>query len=115
MHELGIANSVLDAVRTEAERHPGAFPVKVAVRIGELAGVDPDALAFSFEALTSKTEWARVALEVETCPRRHCCLDCGTTFRVVDYDFDCPGCGGRHTECISGDELEWADVELAGP
>ena len=65
MHELGIANSVLDAVRTEVQRHPGAVPIKVAVRIGELAGVNPDALAFSFEVLTSNTEWERLALEVE--------------------------------------------------
>jgi hydrogenase nickel incorporation protein HypA/HybF len=112
MHELGIAHSVLDAVRTEAERHPGAFPVKVAVRVGELAGVDPDALAFSFEVLTSKTEWARVVLEVQTCPRKHCCRDCGNTFRIVDYDFACPACGGLHSECIGGEELELAYVEL---
>lgn len=112
MHELGIANSVLDAVRTEAERHPGAIPVKVAVKIGELAGVDPGALAFSFEALTSKTKWARVVLEVQTCPRIHRCRRCGNTFRVIDYDFACPECGGLHSECIGGDELELIYVEL---
>jgi len=66
MHELGIANSVLEAVRAEADNHPGAVPVKVAVRVGELAGINPDALAFSFQALTSGTEWERLALEVET-------------------------------------------------
>ncbi|HLK51580.1 MAG TPA: hydrogenase maturation nickel metallochaperone HypA [Bryobacteraceae bacterium] len=65
MHEIGIANSVLDAVRVEVQRHPGALPVKVAVRIGELAGVNPEALAFSFEVLTSHTEWKRLALEIE--------------------------------------------------
>jgi hydrogenase nickel incorporation protein HypA/HybF len=65
MHELGIANSVLDAVRAEARRHPGALPVKVAVRVGKFAGVNPDALAFGFEVLTSKTEWERLRLEVE--------------------------------------------------
>jgi len=37
MHEMGIANSVLEAVRTEAARYPGAQPRKVALRIGELA------------------------------------------------------------------------------
>lgn len=112
MHELGIANSVLDAVRTEAARHPGAFPIKVAVRVGELSGVDPGALAFSFEALTCKTEWARIALEVETCPRKHRCSDCGNTFRIIDYDFACPGCGGLRSDAISGDELELAYIEL---
>ena len=66
MHELGIANSVLEAVRVEAGKHPGAVPVTVGVRIGELSGVNPDALAFSFQVLTSETEWDRLVLEVQT-------------------------------------------------
>jgi len=115
MHELGIANSVLEAVRAEVGRHPGALPVKVAMRVGELAGVDPDALAFSFQALTSQTEWERLALEVETCPRRHRCPACETTFRVVDYDFRCPACRSPATECVGGDELELAYLELEEP
>lgn len=115
MHELGIANSVLEAVRAEAQRHPGAVPVKVLVRVGELAGVDPDALTFSFEALTSGTECARLTLVVETCPRIHCCPDCGNTFRVVDYQFACPACHAPRTDCISGDELELDYVEMEEP
>jgi Zn finger protein HypA/HybF involved in hydrogenase expression len=46
--------------------HPGAVPVKVAMCIGELAGVNPDALAFSFHVLTSGTELDRLTLEVQT-------------------------------------------------
>ena len=53
MHELGIANSLLEAVRTEAARHPGAVVRKVGVTVGELAGVDPEALAFGFEAIVN--------------------------------------------------------------
>lgn len=112
MHELGIANSVLEAVRMETGRHPGKRPVKVAVRVGELAGVDPEALAFSFQALTSGTEWERLALEIETRPRQHRCPSCRTTFRVIDYNFACPDCGEPRTEYIGGDELELAYLEM---
>ena len=42
MHEMGIANSILDAVRTEAGRYPGTRPTKVGVRLGELAAIDPE-------------------------------------------------------------------------
>ena len=45
MHEMGIANSVLEAVRAERLRFPASHISKVGVRIGELAGVDPDALS----------------------------------------------------------------------
>jgi hydrogenase nickel incorporation protein HypA/HybF len=68
MHELGIANSVLEAVQAEAARYPGSLPVKVGLRIGELAGVNPDSLTFGFEVLTHGTDWERLALEIETSP-----------------------------------------------
>src|SRR6266498_1614489 len=115
MHELGIANSVLEAVRAEAALRPGAVPVKIAVRVGELAGIDPDALAFSFEALTAGTEWQGLQMEIENRPREHRCAGCGTTFRVVDYNFVCPSCGGSRTECIGGDELELMYLEMEEP
>jgi hydrogenase nickel incorporation protein HypA/HybF len=54
MHEFAIANSVLDAVRTEARLRPGMRVAKIGVRIGDLAGLDPDALSFCFEALVRK-------------------------------------------------------------
>ena len=115
MHELGIANSVIEAVQTEAALHPGAVIRKVAVRVGELAGIDPQALAFSFEALIAGTEWQHLVLEIETRPRMHRCPACGLTFRVIDYQFACPECGVPRTECIGGDELELAYLEMEEP
>jgi len=64
MHELGIANSVLEAVEAEAKQR-AAKPVKVGLRVGELSGVEPDSLAFGFEALTAGTEWQGLELAIE--------------------------------------------------
>ena len=111
MHELGIAQSVLEAVQAEAaKRHSN--PVKVGLRIGELSAIDPDALRFSFEALTCGTELQGLELEIEFCPRRHRCLDCGAEFEVKDFIFDCPRCGANRNECVGGEELQLAYVEL---
>jgi hydrogenase nickel incorporation protein HypA/HybF len=112
MHELGIANSVLQAAQAEMGRHPGALPLKIGVRIGELAGVDPGALAFSFEALTADTAWQRVALEIVTSPREHRCPACAAVFRVVDSNFACPSCGEGRTVCVGGGELELMYLEM---
>lgn len=115
MHELGIANSVLEVVRAEVERHPGAAPVRIGLRVGELSGVDPDALAFGFEALVAGTDFAQVKLDIERRPRQHRCPSCGGSFIVDGYSFDCPSCGTERTECIGGDELEVMYVELEQP
>ncbi len=96
---------MLEAVQTEAARHPGAVVRKVAVTVGELAGVDPGSLAFSFEALTTGTEWQHLVLEIQTRPRLHRCPACKLNFRVIDYQFACPKCGASQTECIGGDGL----------
>jgi hydrogenase nickel incorporation protein HypA/HybF len=117
MHEMGIANSVLEAVRTEMGRHPGTYPCKVGVRIGEMAAVDQDALRFCFEAIIQETDLASLELGIETCPLRYRCQVCGRDFVVRDYDSRCPQCASLETKYISGDELELAylEVEEYGP
>lgn len=51
MHEMGIASSILEAADTEALRYPGRSTAKIAVVIGEYAGVDTESLRFCFEVL----------------------------------------------------------------
>ncbi|HEV2444489.1 MAG TPA: hydrogenase maturation nickel metallochaperone HypA [Candidatus Sulfopaludibacter sp.] len=65
MHELGIASSILDAVRAEAAAHRPARPVKVGIRIGELAGIDPNSLSFCFEILVKDSGLEPLALAIE--------------------------------------------------
>jgi hydrogenase nickel incorporation protein HypA/HybF len=112
MHEMGIANSILDAVRTESSRYPGARPVKVGVRIGEMAAIDADSLRFCFEAMVRDSDLDGLELEVELCARQHICRQCSRQFPVKDYEFECPACGAFCPECVAGDELELAYVEV---
>jgi hydrogenase nickel incorporation protein HypA/HybF len=112
MHEMGIANSLLEAVRTEMGLHPGTYPCKVGVRIGEMAAIDQEALRFCFEAITLETDLETLELGIEVCPRRHRCQVCRRDFVVRDYDSRCPQCTSLETTCISGDELELAYLEV---
>jgi hydrogenase nickel incorporation protein HypA/HybF len=112
MHEMGMANSILEAVRSELRRYPEARPAKVGLRIGEMAAIDAESLRFCLEALAAGTDLEGLQLEVELCLRRHRCDSCGHEFKVADYDFQCPECGALSSECISGDELELAYVEI---
>jgi hydrogenase nickel incorporation protein HypA/HybF len=112
MHEMGIANSVLEAVRTEMARYPGSCPRKVGVRIGEMAAIDQDSLRFCFEAMIQETDLALLELAIEVCPRRHHCRICAHEFVVRDYETRCPQCASLETLCVSGDELELAYLEV---
>ena len=112
MHEMGIASSILEAVANEAERHPGTRPVGVGIRVGELSAIDPESLRFCFEALITDTDLAQLRLEIEMIPRKHRCAQCGDEFVVKDYDCECPRCRVLSAECVSGDELEIAFLEV---
>lgn len=112
MHELSIAMSILEAAQRETARREGAELRKVAVRVGELAGVDPEALRFSFQAITQETDFQKVELELDYIARTNRCADCATEFMVKNGDFVCPRCGSSDTSFLSGDELEIAYLEL---
>jgi hydrogenase nickel incorporation protein HypA/HybF len=112
MHEMGIASSVLDAVRIEAGRYPGSRPSRVGVRLGEWSGVDVESLRFCFEALVMDSDLAGLQLEIDYRARRNRCERCGVEFAVENYEIRCPACTSGQTKAISGTELDIAYVEL---
>jgi hydrogenase nickel incorporation protein HypA/HybF len=112
MHEMGIANSILETVASHLGPYPKSHASKVGVRIGELAAVDPESLQFCFEALTRETEFEGLKLEVEFIERRHRCRRCKVDFVVHDYALECAHCGSLDSDCIGGDELDLAYIEV---
>ena len=115
MHELSIASSILDVVAKEAKTRPGAHILKVGLRIGELAGVDRDALSFGWEVLTKDTEWDGLRLEIEDVPRRQRCSVCAHEFAAPDFMTQCPKCSDPLSVTIAGDELDIAYLEVEEP
>ena len=73
---------------------------------------DRDALQFGFEVLVKDTEWEPLALELEYVPRMQRCPKCAYDFQMTQFDPRCPLCGEYSTECISGDQLELAYLEM---
>jgi hydrogenase nickel incorporation protein HypA/HybF len=112
VHELGIAASILDCVQAEAQRRPGAHISKVGIRVGELSGVDADALRFGFECLIKDTEFEPLQIAIDMVPRVQRCPQCANEFRMTDYNPQCPRCGEFMTSCISGEELDIAYMEV---
>ena len=112
MHELGIANSVLQEAQQELQRHLHSRLRKIKLRVGEMSGVNPEALRFCFEAMARESQVGQVELEIEICARRQRCPACNQTFTVVDYSLTCPTCGSSKTEFAGGDELELCSLEM---
>jgi hydrogenase nickel incorporation protein HypA/HybF len=115
MHELSIASTILDRAKAASEQNGGARVTKVGLRIGEISGVDADALTFGIEALSKDTPLEGVVLEVEFCKRKQRCTACATEFEPEGFSPVCPACRSDASECIAGKELDVMFFELEDP
>jgi hydrogenase nickel incorporation protein HypA/HybF len=112
MHELSVAQGLLEIIEQEARPYPGARVTRVLVRIGKLSAVVPDALRFAFEAITRGGIAEGALLEIEEVPLRIRCRQCAEEFAVDDPFMLCPRCEGIDVEMVSGRELEIQSMEI---
>jgi hydrogenase nickel incorporation protein HypA/HybF len=112
MHELSIALSVLDIVRTAAADAGLARIETVRLRIGRATGVLPEALRFAFDCSKAGTPAAAAILEIEEVPVGGHCDCCDRDFTNPEpYVLACPLCGGASFRVLTGDELHVLDLE----
>ncbi|MFF8900358.1 hydrogenase maturation nickel metallochaperone HypA [Streptomyces lydicus] len=111
MHEMSIALAVVEQVEGAA-RPAGAGAVhSVRLQVGELAGVVPDALAFSFELACAGTALEGAELVLDPVPARARCGPCDRTWSTgMPPQLSCPACGGATAELLSGRELQISSV-----
>lgn len=112
MHEMAIAQGILDIVLEAAAENDAAAVVRIKLQVGEMTEVVPEALTFCFAALAAGTAAAAAELEVEVMPLVGRCRDCGREFRVERFRFLCPGCGSAGVEIVSGRELRVEHLEV---
>lgn len=112
MHELALAQSILDAVARELEAYPGATPLRVGVRVGALAAVDVDALRFCFEIALRGSKWPLLKLDAEVLQAEAHCLVCGHRTRAESTVMDCERCGSTQTVMHGSDELDLTSLEV---
>jgi hydrogenase nickel incorporation protein HypA/HybF len=113
MHEVGIMESTLATVRREALARGAAHVDRIVLRIGVLAGVEPEALRFAFAACSPGTLAEGAELAIETVPALAHCAGCGRDFAAgLGHICRCPACGDFSGDLRSGRELELRRIEF---
>lgn len=112
MHELRIAQNIIESVLAEMSRRGLRSVRGVGLRIGELTDIVPESLEFGFDVLISSTALAGAQLEIERVPIRGQCRDCGSEFTVEDMQFLCPACGANRVKLLQGQELDICYLEV---
>jgi hydrogenase nickel incorporation protein HypA/HybF len=113
MHELGIAQNILEIVQQAVPDGQKPAVRKVRIRVGQLSGVVPDSLDFCFSILLNESQMPKARLAIEQVPTISQCRDCSHRFQVEDLAFVCPACKSTNLELVSGKELEIVEIELA--
>ncbi|HTH50855.1 MAG TPA: hydrogenase maturation nickel metallochaperone HypA [Pyrinomonadaceae bacterium] len=94
MHEMAIAESVLDIAFGEMDRCAATRLNKVKLSIGEFSGVVKEALEFAFAALKPETRAAETEFEIDVVPLSAECSNCGPARCLLfDLDLICHSCG----------------------
>jgi hydrogenase nickel incorporation protein HypA/HybF len=109
MHELAIAESIIQAVQTKT-RDQAVRAVRL--QVGQLSGVMTDALTFSFELAAHGTPLEGAQLLIEEPGGRLHCRSCSQDVDRNDLVLLCE-CGSADVEVTAGRELALLSVEVA--
>ena len=113
MHELSIAQSIVEAVEAKAAECNATRVKGVRLKIGEANSIVTDSLTFCFEMLTSlEPALAGAQLLIDTVPHRAQCRHCNTEFAIVNFVAQCPTCQEWSSEVVSGNELQIVEMEI---
>jgi hydrogenase nickel incorporation protein HypA/HybF len=102
MHEFGLCEGVLDAVRTRAA---GREVAAIRLRCGVRHAVDSAAMTMAFGVVAEGTEAAGATVDVVTVPAVVTCRECGYSGETTDLLAVCPRCASADVALTGGEEM----------
>ena len=112
MHEMSLADGVLRLIEDSAKVNRFSRVKTVWLEIGEMAGVEAEAMRFCFDSVMKGTLADGARLEIIATEGRGQCFSCGKTVPIqLRYD-PCPLCGGYPVEPTGGLEMRVKELEV---
>ena len=111
MHEMAIAEGILNIAFDYAEQNKASKISRITLKIGDMSGVELEALNMSFDVLTKNTIAEGAELIVNKIPIIGQCNKCGKEFHIEQYNFFCPECDGILI-LQSGRELQVESLDM---
>lgn len=105
MHELSIAEQIVDIAREYSERENVSSVREIELEIGTLSGIEIDALTFALDVVTKQTVLDGAKVTIIDVPAVARCEACGAEFLLEDFFAPCTECGEFRNTPIRGQEL----------
>lgn len=112
MHELTLANSLVELASDHARRNGALRVSSITIRLGVLCGISR-ALYFCFEPASRGTLCEGASLTIIESPVSVFCQNCNETKtpRAL-YNLRCPDCGRPTPRVLSGREMDLVSIEV---
>jgi hydrogenase nickel incorporation protein HypA/HybF len=111
MHEMTLAESVLQIVEDAAQRKGMRRVRAVWLEIGQLSSVEPEAMRSCFDAVARDSVAAGARLEIVTTAGAAWCYSCSGRVALAELGAACPRCGGHRLRVTEGAEMRVKEVE----
>jgi hydrogenase nickel incorporation protein HypA/HybF len=112
MHEMSLAEGVLQLVEDTARREKASRVKLVVLEIGRLSSVEPEAIKFCFEAVTHGSIAQGAALEIINVAGEGWCMPCAETVAMSELYGACPQCGSHQVQATGGTEMRVKEIEI---
>lgn len=105
MHELSIAQSIVELAEQQARSHKATVIEELELEIGSLAGVELQSLEFALESSVKGTMLNNARIVHHDIKAEGRCGDCEAIFPVDTLFSPCPHCGSYCIKITKGKEL----------
>jgi hydrogenase nickel incorporation protein HypA/HybF len=112
VHELSLMEELRDQALAAAAAAGAVSVAVIRLRVGELAGVELEALRFAFPHVMQGTIAAHAELQIDWEPAICHCKPCGRDFHAEHGLGDCPHCGAISRHLLSGRDLRLVALEI---
>ncbi len=112
MHEMSLAESVLQIIEDAAHRQGFTRVRAVWLEIGQLANVEQESLRFSFDAVTRDSIAQQARLEIVESSGRGWCSQCACEVPLAARHEPCQKCGSHAVQVTGGDAMRVIELEV---
>ena len=112
MHEMSLCEGILQILEDNAKSQGFERVKTVWLEIGGLSEVEPEAMLFSFDAVTRGTLADHARLEIINIPGQAWCMQCSSNVEVKQRFDECPNCGSYQLQVVAGEEMKIKELEV---
>lgn len=105
MHELSIAQSIVELAEEVAEQENANLIQSIDIEIGALSGVVLDALEFALEIIVKNTRLENTKINYLEIAGKAECKTCNYEFEINDLLALCPKCKNANYQIVDGKQL----------